>query len=238
MTMPVEPTLDAPAVEPTSVTAPAAPAEPAKPAKPEPQRATASQAEDIASLPDWAQKAIRDARNEAAKSRTTAKQTAADEARQQTLAQVAKALGLNPDGTELDDPAVLAEQYQQQMVEYRNEAWGAAANLRLYQLGTELGANIAALTDSVSFMDSLDELTEMDPHSDEFADLLRSKVQAALERNQHYRAASQAQAASTTPQASANAPRPDPSQGARGVSAAARPSSLFDAISRHVSQQR
>jgi hypothetical protein len=87
VTAPTEPTPGAPATEPTPQPAPT----PGAPEQP---------TEDITSLPEWAQKQIRDARAEAAKSRTTAKQTAAQEARDQVTAQKAKvqeALDSKPD---------------------------------------------------------------------------------------------------------------------------------------------
>lgn len=58
--------------------------------------------QDVSQLPDWAQKLIKEARADAAKSRTTAKQTAAEEARTALLADISKALGMNPD----DEPTV------------------------------------------------------------------------------------------------------------------------------------
>lgn len=217
MTAPIEPTPGAPAVEPTPNAAPVF-----TPPKPEPPRAEPqAPAEDIAELPDWAQKALRDARADAAKSRTTAKQTAADEARQELTAQIAKALGLAED--EEVDPAALTGQIEQAQA----AAWRSGVELQVHRVASRLGGNADALLDSLSFIDSLDDLVDADPRSAEFTAQLEAKVQAALEKNQNYRATGQAPAAPS-------APRPDPSQGARGASPAARPTSLFDAISKAV----
>lgn len=226
MTAPLEPVLDAPATEPTPAPAPQAgqPQQPTEPKQPAP-------GEEIASLPDWAQKALRDARAEAAKSRTTAKQTAADEARQELTAQIARALGLAPDDEV--DPAELTSQIELA----QSAAWRSGVELQVYRVAGKLGGSADALLDSLSFIDSLDDLVDADPRSSEFATQLEAKVQAALERNPSFRAASQAQAAPTPP-ASANTPRPDPSQGARGPGAATRPNSIFDAVAAHLAQQR
>lgn len=71
--------------------------------------------QDVSSLPDWAQKALKDARADAAKARTGAKQQAADDAVKKVMGDIAKALGMSPDG-ELT-PDQLNEQYQQQIEE-------------------------------------------------------------------------------------------------------------------------
>lgn len=207
MTAPTEPT-------------PGAPADPAQPLQPavDPQAST----EDIASLPEWAQKQIRDARAEAAKSRTTAKQTAAEEARQQTLAQVAKALGLG----DSDEP-LTADEVASQIEAAQGAAWQAGVELNVYRLAPTLGANADALLDSLKFIDSLQDLVDEDPRSPEFATALTAKVQAALDANPNLRTAGQAPAA----------PRPDPSQGSRGTPPARFSGSLTDALKAHYGQQ-
>ena len=106
-------------------------------------------------------------------------------------------------------------------------AWRSGVELQVHRVASRLGGNADALLDSLSFIDSLDDLVDEDPRSAEFSTQLEAKVQAAMEKNQNYRATGQAPAASP-------APRPDPSQGPRGASPAARPTSLFDAISKAV----
>lgn len=71
--------------------------------------------QDVSALPDWAQKLLKDARADAAKARTGAKQTAADDAVKKVMGDIAKALGMSPDGDLTPDQ--LNEQYQQQIEE-------------------------------------------------------------------------------------------------------------------------
>jgi len=214
VTQPTEPAPGATATEPT------APTEPAPGAQTQP----AQSAEDFNSLPEWAQKQIRDLRGEATKARTTAKQAAAQEARQQTLAEVAKALGIGQEG----EP-VSAEDLAGQIEQAQSSAWVSAVELQVYRAAGSLGADAEALLDSNFFRDSLDDLVDEDPRSAEFADALKAKVQAALEaKPDKYRA--NAAPGPTTP-------RPDPSQGARGP-AVNRPKSLGEAVAMHLQQQR
>jgi hypothetical protein len=203
--------------------APGAPVEPVTPPAPAaPPAAPTPPAEDLASLPEWAQKQIREARAEAAKSRTTAKQTAADEARQETLAQVAKALGIGKEGEPVD-PAALTTQIEQAQA----AAWVSGVELQIHRLAGRLGADAEALLDSNAFRDTLDDLVDTDPRSADFATALEAKVQAALEKNPgKYKTAGQAPAG-------AGAPRPDPSQGPRGEPPVKRAASLKEALDRH-----
>lgn len=199
MTQP-DPTPGAPAgtdSPPPSATPPAPAASGAAPAPSGPT-------EDIGSLPEWAQKSIRDARAEAAKSRTTAKQTAAEQARQEVTQQIARALGLGEEGQPVD-PAQLTSQIEQAQA----AAWKSGVQLQVYRLAGSLGANPDALLDSLAFIDSLDDLIDVDPSAADFGTQLEAKVRAAVERNPAYRVAGQAPAGTGTP-------RPDPSQGSRG----------------------
>lgn len=119
--------------------------------------------------------------------KTAAQQTAA-EAQQQRDA-VLKALGLNPDGTALDDPAQAAAKLTQRATEAESAAWGANVKLEVFQLAGKLGANPAALLDSLTFVDSLDELTDADPRSAEFRTALEAKITAAVQANPNLKAA-------------------------------------------------
>lgn len=211
MTHPAEPTPGAPDTS-TTITDDQAPGAPEQ----------QNDSQDITSLPDWAQKQIRDARAEAAKSRTTAKQTAAQEARQQTLAEVAKALGLG------DDVDLSPEQMTEQISDAQTAAWLAVTEAQVWRIAGKLGANAEALLDSRSFLDSLDELDGDNPRDPEFVAQLEAKVQAAVEKNTHYR---------TAGQAPSGTPKPDPSQGSRGP-AIERPTSLGDAIAKHMAAQK
>jgi hypothetical protein len=203
VTQPAEPTPGAPATDPNPQNPPN-PQSPPAPAPTAPSTSPAQPAEDLASLPEWAQKQIRDARAEAAKSRTTAKQTAAEEARTEMAKQVAKALGIDTGDTP-PDPAELTKQIEQAQA----QAWRSGTELQVYQAAAQLGANAAALLDSLSFIDSLDDLVDADPRSAEFATALQAKVQEAMTRNPSFKVNGAAPASPAVP-------RPDPSQGARG----------------------
>jgi hypothetical protein len=214
VTQPAEPTPGASETQPGQ-TAPGAPE--GQSTTPDPKQ----DSQDISSLPDWAQKQIRDARAEAAKSRTSAKQTAAQEARQQTLAEVAKALGLS------DDVELSPEQMTEQISDAQTAAWFAVTEAQVWRVAAKYGANAEALLDSRSFLDSLEELDGDNPRDPEFLKQLEAKVQAAVEQHTHYR---------TAGQAPSGTPKPDPSQGSRGP-ATERPKSLGDAIAQHYAQK-
>jgi hypothetical protein len=204
VTQPAEPAPGAPANAPNPNPQPGP-----EPAPPAPVSPPAPATEDVSALPEWAQRQIRDLRAEAGKSRTTAKQTAADEARTEMAAQIAKALGIQT-GEQPPDPAALTKQIEQAQA----QAWRSGVELQVHRFAGRLGGNADALLDSLSFIDSLDDLTEVDPRSADFATQLEAKVQAAMERNPAYRATGQANGQAPNP---AGTPRPDPSQGARGA---------------------
>lgn len=111
---------------------------------------------DVASLPKWAQDALRDARSDAAKSRTTAKQQAADQARSQVVDQIAKALGLKDDDSK--DPAKLAADVAAERTG-RIAAEREATVLRLAMAG---GVRGDKLVDSRSFMTGLKDTEPSD----------------------------------------------------------------------------
>jgi hypothetical protein len=188
------------------------PGAPAEPAAPIAAPAPALPAEDLASLPDWAQKQIREARAEAGKARTEAKANAAAEARQALAADVAKALGIV--GDEPPDPAELTRQISLA----QDQAWTAAVELQVWRLAQEHGGDPGSMLDSMAFIASLDDLADVDPRSKEFREQLASKVQAASAK---YPARSGTGQAST--------PRPDPSQGAKSPTRV-RASSLTEAV--------
>jgi len=212
VTAPIEPTPGAPAAEPSPQTDPTGLA----PAAPE--------TEDVTSLPQWGQDLVAKLRAEAAKARTTAKQTAAEEARQQLTADVARALGLAG-----DDP-VTPEKLTEQIAAAQDAAWRSGTELQVHRVAARLGADPEALLDSNAFIDSLDDLVDVDPRSAEFATQLETKVQAALEKSPNkYKAAGLASAPS--------GPRPDPSQGARGPAVPLRPTDLGSAIQMELAQR-
>lgn len=157
MTTPTPPPAPAAPPAPTGDPTPAAPAAPAPvpapPATP-PAQPQAGQPQDVASLPDWAQTLIRDTRAEAAGHRTRANE--AQQQSQATLAGIATALGLTPQGA--PDPA----QLQASLTAAQETARTNALRAALYETASEHGANPAALRDSVSFLESVKALDPSD----------------------------------------------------------------------------
>ncbi|GII84590.1 hypothetical protein Ssi03_25800 [Sphaerisporangium siamense] len=136
---------------------------------------------DVASLPDWAQKLIRDARAEAASSRTNAKQQAANEARQDLAQQIGKIVGLVKGDDAPADPAKLA----QQIGDLSGENRSLRTELAVFKAAAKVGADAAKLTDSRSFLAQLDKL---DPSADGFDAKLRELMKKTVEDNPIYRA--------------------------------------------------
>ncbi|MEU5974390.1 hypothetical protein [Streptomyces sp. NPDC047315] len=167
---------DDPANGATPITPPAAPATPPAPAT----------EGDVKSLPDWAQKALADARSEAAKSRTTAKANAADQARQQLAQEIGKALGLVKDNAPAD-PAQLTRTIGEQtsrITDLETTARTQTIELAAYKAAAKHGADPAALLDSRTFLTSVNGL---DPNADDFTTKLDDAIKAAIEQNQQLR---------------------------------------------------
>jgi hypothetical protein len=142
--------------------------------------------EDVASLPDWTQKMIRDLRAEAATNRTKA--SAAEQTRQSTMDAIAKALGLKDD----DDPAKAAQTAAEERDAARKEAKAVKVENAILRMATKHGANPEALTDSRSFMHALDA---MDPAADDFAEQVENAIKTAVEANVNLKSAPPAAAA-------------------------------------------
>jgi hypothetical protein len=143
----------------------------------------------VDSLPGPVAKVIRDAREEAGKARTVAKQNAANEARQQLTQDIGKALGLI-DGNKAPTPEELTEQLRQShgaLTTAQEQAASAAIELNVYKTAHRLGADADALLDSRQFCDTVDNI---DPGLDEqaFATAVEQAIQAALGRNPSLRA--------------------------------------------------
>ncbi|MFB8415437.1 hypothetical protein ACFT43_05020 [Streptomyces albidoflavus] len=135
-----------------------------KPATP-PQKPTDG---DETTLPAWAQKALSDARAEAGKGRVTAKQKAADEARQEIAQQIGKALGLVQDDGP-PDPAKLTEQ----VADLSGQLRAARSELAAYRAAGAEGANAPRLLNSRSFAD---KLAALDPAAEGFDDQLKKLI--------------------------------------------------------------
>lgn len=146
-----------------------APTPPADPPAPKP-----APADDIASLPEWAQKLIKDTRGEAAEHRTKAKD--AETKHQEMLAAIGKALGLTQD----DDPAKAAEKAASERDAAAAESKALKVELAVLKSAAKHGANAEALADSRTFMA---KLAGLDPAADDFAAELDTAIKTALEAN-------------------------------------------------------
>jgi hypothetical protein len=162
--------------------APATPAPSAEPIAPAAEAAPAAQ--NVGELPDWAQKLITDVRGEAAKYRTEAK-TAAEQAQAELTDRFAKVFGLKEDA--VTDPEALAKAVS----EAQQKAAQSARELAIFKAAGPLGANPAALLDSLAFKSSVDGLDPSDGAG------ITSAIQAALTANPNLKAV-QAAAASGT----------------------------------------
>ncbi|TDD90780.1 hypothetical protein [Actinomadura rubrisoli] len=128
---------------------------------------------DVASLPAWAQKLIRDTRGEAAGHRTKAKDF--ETKHQGTLDAIAKALGLKTDDAP-PNPAKLAEE----LTKERSSTRAALVELAVYKNAGKHGADPGALGDSRSFLSAVDKL---DPAAEDFATKLAAEIKKAVEAN-------------------------------------------------------
>lgn len=97
------------------------------------------------------------ARKEAGKSRTVAKENAANEARAELAQQIGKALGIVTDDTP-PDPAKLTEQ----LTASQQQAKKTAVQLAVYRNAAAAGGDPDALLDSVAFVGSLADVDPTD----------------------------------------------------------------------------
>jgi len=180
--------------------------QPAQPAEPEPQPEPAH-ADSVDDLPPWAQKLLRDTRNEAAKHRTTAKDletklSAFEQTHKQQLSGIAKALGLEPDEATPEQIAAERDAEKARADEERSRARQAAVELATYRAAATLGADGNALLDSRSFVHAIEGL---DPGADDFAEQVKDAITAALDTHPEWKAAP-----SPTPEPPPTAPPPRP----------------------------
>lgn len=123
---------------------------------------------DVSALPDWAQKLIKDARADAGKARTSAKQQAAEEARTALLGEISKTLGLNTDGEPtVDDLTTQLEELRAEKAELEAAQTEHAYERVVRSAATDVNADPEALLDSGSFRDAVaaelgDEFTDDD----------------------------------------------------------------------------
>ena len=167
--------------EPTPEPTPT-PLVPAPTPTPEPP---APEAKRVEELPDWAQKLIRETRDEAAKNRQG--KTSAEQAQQETLAKIAQALGLQQEDTP-PDPAELARtlgEREQRVSALEADTKAKDVELAAWRTASRLGADTTALLDSRSFLTSV---AKLDPSGNSFDADLEAAVKKAMESNPSLRA--------------------------------------------------
>lgn len=130
--------------------------------------------ERIEDLPPWAQRLIATTRREAAGARTSAKATAADEARNEILQKLGRALGFTQDET--PDPERLAKDLQERDGKLRE----ATVQLAVLRAAGRAGGDPDALLDSRSFLASLHGL---DPAAEGFAGQVEAAIAQAVRDN-------------------------------------------------------
>jgi hypothetical protein len=141
------------------------------------------EAEDIDSLPEWAKKVIKKAREDAAAARTD-KQTAAQaaaEAKEQRAA-ILKLFGLDEDGKEtpLTEAEISAKIEQQ-----ADEIWATRVENVVLRIP---GVNTAKLWDSRAFVDSLDQFTDLDPAQPDAAKKITEHVREYVKNHPEFEA--------------------------------------------------
>lgn len=160
--------------------------------------AATDEAQDVSSLPPWAQTHIKGLRDEAAKHRTE-KQTvaaAAQEAAKQRDA-ILKAAGFTSDGK---DAPPSPEALTKQLEDMQARAWEQAAQVAIMRTAAAAGADPDALLDSNSFLDSLAEFIEDDPNSAAFRTKMTAHIKAFAAKHP------KVQAAATKPSGPSGAP--------------------------------
>jgi hypothetical protein len=124
---------------------------------------------------------LADARKEAGKQRTTAKQRAAEEAKRELAQQIGKALGIVDDDTP-PDPDQLAQQLAAEQARARQ----TAVELAVYRTAPTAGADPDALLDSRTFADAVAQLDPTDTAA------ITAAIQAAVKANPRLAAQQQA----------------------------------------------
>lgn len=128
---------------------------------------------DVSTLPQWAQKAITDARAEAGKSRTVAKANAAAAAEQALAQKIGQALGL----VKADQQAT-PEQLTQQLADSQKQARQTAVHLAAYKAAQSEQVRADRLLNSRTFTDRLDQL---DPSAADFGEQVKAAIKAEVD---------------------------------------------------------
>ncbi|MEU4511771.1 hypothetical protein AB0G05_19945 [Nonomuraea wenchangensis] len=172
-----------------------------------PEQPTVADPRKVADLPSWAQKLIKDTRNEAAEFRNQLKELKAQTdakpdgptaeelvatARQEVAQQIAKALGVAPEEEKPLEPAQVIEQLTSDKAALTTQNEQTADRLRRTQVelavvrqAVQAGADVDALLDSRSF---LANVSGLDPDDKEFAATITSTIAKALEDNPKFKA--------------------------------------------------
>lgn len=164
-------------------------------------------AQAVADLPDWAQRIIKDTRDEAAKTRVDAKAHAekvALEARNAFAQDIGRALGLIKDDQAGEGDAVApptAEELLGQVEAEKESTRMARVELAIYKAAAANSADPLALLDSRAFLDVVKGIDPSDSES------LQKAIQAAVEANPRLRLEEVAQVAAEPE------PTPPPSGG-------------------------
>ncbi|MFE3578719.1 hypothetical protein [Streptomyces vinaceus] len=146
------------------------------------QNGQGSGSDDLSATVKRLEKELADARKEAGKERTAAKQAAADAAVADVTAKLAKALGIVKDDTP-PDPKALAEAISQKdaaLTEREAALRAKDVELAVWSRADKAGARAAALLDSRSFLTAIGEL---DPAAKGFTTALDDAIKAAVKGN-------------------------------------------------------
>jgi hypothetical protein len=134
----------------------------------------------IDQLPSWAQDEIRQARQEAGNYRTQLRSTQQEaQQRDALLQQVAKALGLQTDGT--PDPAKLTNEVKAAQATANQRA----VELAVYRSAGKVGANGDTLLDSRQFMAAV---ADLDPSAADFGSKVEQAIKDAVSANPRLKA--------------------------------------------------
>ncbi|MGW6009704.1 hypothetical protein [Streptomyces sp. NPDC055210] len=133
--------------------------------------------EDPAATITRLQKELKTANGEAGKARTAAKKQAADDARNEIVQELGKALGLIKDDKDAPlDPAALKAQVESATAAHKS----TAIELAVYRGAGKAGVDPDAITDSRQFMASIKDL---DPSDEGFAKAVTAAMKKAAEDN-------------------------------------------------------
>lgn len=155
---------------------------------------TTGRGDDISSFPEAAQAIIRDLRRENGNHRTAKKSAeesaagAGDEARNELIQDIGKALGL-VDTSDGGDKTPSAEELTSQISSEREAHQATKVELAVYRSASKHEADPDALLDSRSF---LEEAAKLDPSSDEFSDKIAEHIKSAVNKNPKLKLAGQA----------------------------------------------